>query len=97
MSDSIFDDELENEGLEPESDELGMTSDESPTDEAEGAGAGAESADQSEQESKFKFSVFDAMLLVSLICITLATILLVFELRTFGDFPFSFPWRTSEA
>jgi hypothetical protein len=36
------------------------------------------------------------MLLVALLCATLATLLLFFELRDFGNFPFSFPWRTNE-
>lgn len=38
---------------------------------------------------------FDAMLLISLICVAMATLLLLFELRTFGDFPGGFPWRTT--
>lgn len=98
MSDSLFDDELQDEGFdvdEVESDEIGMTSDESPKEDA-----GDDSADEGDVEEtskkKAKFSVFDAMLLVALICVTAATVILVFELRKFGNFPFSFPWRTSE-
>ena len=57
-----------------------------------------------ESESKLKtlksllleMTVYDSMLLVALLCATLATFLLFFELREFGNFPFSFPWRTSE-
>ncbi|MFK7767675.1 MAG: hypothetical protein AB8B55_10680 [Mariniblastus sp.] len=42
------------------------------------------------------FTVFDAMLLMALLFVTLATLFLFFELRTFGNFPFEFPWRTDE-
>lgn len=42
---------------------------------------------------KRSLNVWDAMLLVSLLCICLACILLVLELRTFSDFPSSFPWN----
>ena len=42
-----------------------------------------------------EITIFDAVLLISLIFISLATIVLFFELRTFGNFPFGgFPWRT---
>lgn len=82
MSDPILDDaELENDVMEPESDEIGQTSEE---------------ASESGEDKKREFSVYDAMLLVSLICVSLATLLLVLELRRFGNFPFSFPWRTTE-
>lgn len=82
MSDPILDDaELENDLMEPESDSIGQTSEETSED---------------GEDKKREFSVYDAMLLVSLICVTLATLLLVFELRRFGNFPFSFPWRTTE-
>ena len=82
MSDPILEDaELENDVMEPESDSVGQTSEE----------ASDESTDK-----KREFSIYDAMLLVSLICIGMATLLLIFELRRFGNFPFSFPWRTDE-
>jgi len=42
------------------------------------------------------FTVFDAMLLMSLVCITLASFLMFYELTTFGKFP-GFVWRTDEA
>ena len=42
------------------------------------------------------FTVFDAMLLMSLVCITLAAFLMFYELTTFGQFP-GFVWRTDEA
>lgn len=42
------------------------------------------------------FTVFDAMLLMSLVCITLAAFLMFYELTTFGKFP-GFVWRTDEA
>lgn len=82
MSDPILDDaELENDLMEPESDSIGQTSEESS---------------ENGEDTKRQFSVYDAMLLVSLICVSLATLLLVLELRRFGNFPFSFPWRTTE-
>ena len=82
MSDPILEDaELENDVMEPESDLVGQTSEE----------ASDESSD-----NKRDFSIYDAMLLVALICIGMATLLLIFELRRFGNFPFSFPWRTDE-
>ena len=65
-------------------DQVGQTSDE---------------AESSSAEKRFDLSsltVYEVMLLISLICIGLATILLLFELRSFGNFPFSFPWRTEE-
>ena len=43
-----------------------------------------------------KMNVYEVMLLISLVCVSLATVLMVFELRTFGDFPNGFPWRTEE-
>jgi hypothetical protein len=82
MSDPILDDaDLENDLMEPESDSIGQTSEE---------------ASENGEDQKREFSVYDAMLLVSLICAALATLLLVLELRRFGNFPFSFPWRTTE-
>ena len=39
-------------------------------------------------------TIYDGMLLVALLCATLATLFLFLELREFGNFPFSFPWRT---
>ena len=38
-------------------------------------------------------TVFEAMLIVSFVCIALATLVLFFELRSFGG---GFPWRTTE-
>jgi len=44
-----------------------------------------------------ELTIFDAALLISLIFISLATLMLFFELRTFGNFPFDgFPWRTDK-
>lgn len=63
-------------------DEIGQTSDE------------AESTE--DVTSKYAMNIYEVMLLISLVCVFLATILLLFELRMFGDFPNSFPWRTSE-
>ena len=82
MSDPILDAaELENDAIEPESDSIGQTSEE---------------ASENGEDKEREFSIYDAMLLVSLICVALATLFLIFELRQFGNFPFSFPWRTTE-
>ncbi len=44
-----------------------------------------------------EITIFDAVLLISLLFISLATIMLFFELRQFGNFPFDgFPWRTDK-
>jgi hypothetical protein len=86
-SQSVFDDEPMGE-LSGEGEEVGMTSDEASDD--------TDSADEAAKKDKFTLNLYDAMLMISLVCITLATLFLVFELRTFGDFPGGFPWRTSE-
>lgn len=42
-------------------------------------------------------TIFDLALLISLIFISLATLMMFFELRQFGNFPFDgFPWRTDK-
>ncbi len=67
------------------------------TDNTESIGQTSDELDQPKTKSKLlDMNVFEVMLLISLICVSLATILLAFELRTFGDFPFGFPWRTDE-
>jgi hypothetical protein len=54
-------------------------------------------SEETAKKSRLKgFTIYDSMLLVALLCATLATLLLFFELRDFGNFPFSFPWKTSE-
>ena len=63
-------------------DQVGQTSEEQPVDE--------------KKSGRFKMNIYDAMMLVSLICVTVASLLLLFELRNFGDFPGGFPWRTEE-
>lgn len=47
-------------------------------------------------ESKGVFNVWDAILLISLICVVVACVLLVMELRSFSNFPFTYPWKTTE-
>jgi hypothetical protein len=47
-------------------------------------------------DKSISFSIYDAMLGISLICVALAIVLLVIELRGFGNFPFVFPWKTSD-
>lgn len=49
------------------------------------------------KQSRFSMNVFEVMLLISLLSITAASLMMLFELRTFGDFPGSFPWRVDEA
>ena len=56
-----------------------------------------EAAEDQATQKGLKFSIFDAMLLLALCCVTAATLILFLELREFGNFPFEFPWRTSEA
>jgi hypothetical protein len=65
-----------------ESEEVGLTSE--------------ETADDGEEKKSFlsTFTVFDAMLLTGLLCVSAATVLLFLELNTFGDFPNDFPWKT---
>jgi hypothetical protein len=88
MSDILDDADIANDELiVPESDDVGMTSDESPVDSADS---------EVEEKKKPAFTVFDAMLLISLICIVLATLMLVLEINKFGPFPGSFPWRIDE-
>lgn len=65
-------------------DQVGMTSDES------------EVGENQKKSLLASMTIFDAMLVVSLICIAMATLILFFELRDFGTFPGGFPWRTSE-
>ena len=82
-ADELLDESVEAEGsaVGSTSDEVGQTSDEN----------------NEEKESLLQtMTIYDAMLLVSLICVAVATLLLLFELRTFGDFPGGFPWRTNE-
>jgi hypothetical protein len=101
MSDDIFDEpELENDltpsELDQEPETVGETSDEQKLD-ASDADRSEDHDEESTEKKKFEFSVYDTLLLVSLICVTLATLLLVLELRRIdSSFPFSFPWRTSE-
>ena len=74
-------------------DQLGETSEEvTESTEAEPS-TGRRSRGQAAVRS---FTVFDAMLMMSLVCITVAAILMFYELTTFGKFP-GFVWRTDEA
>ena len=68
-------------------DQIGMTS-------KEAVDAGS---DVTVKKKKPKFTVFDAMLLASLLCVTLATLVLFLELNKFGSIlDGDFPWRVSE-
>lgn len=65
-----------------ESEEVGLTSE--------------ETAEDGEEKKSFlsTLSVFDAMLLVGLLCVSAATVFMFLELNTFGNFPSEFPWKT---
>lgn len=59
----------------------------------------ADIADESGDGSKtrrFAFNVYDTMMLIALVCVTLATIKLFMELSTFGALSEGFPWNTAE-
>ena len=67
------------------------------TSESEDVGLTSEETNQDGEERKSflsKLTVFDAMLLVALLCVSAATVLMFMELNTFGDFPNDFPWKT---
>lgn len=64
--------------------------------EADGDEVGLTSEETEKKPRLKRFTVYDSMLLVALVCATLATLLLFLELRDFGNFPYSFPWRTNE-
>ena len=51
---------------------------------------------EDDAKSSVSFSIYDGMLAISLVCIAIAIMLLIMELRTFGNFPFVFPWNTAE-
>lgn len=53
--------------------------------------------DSKDEKKKQAFNVWDAMLLISLVCVVVACLFLVFELRSFSNFPFSYPWNVSDA
>ena len=85
MSDSILDpvDDIQ---------DVGQTSHESGRDGA------SKDDDVAKKPWWKKFNVYEAMLLVSLLCIVAAIFLIFFELNKFGKFPSSsYPWRTDEA
>lgn len=65
---------------------VGMTSDESASDDG----------DSEESKKGLAFSVYDAMLCVAFVLVTLATVRMIWELSTFGPLPPSgFPWRVN--
>ena len=65
--------------------------------ESEEVGLTSEETDQDGEERKSLLStwtVFDAMLLVALLCVSAATVLMLLELNTFGNFfNNEFPWK----
>ena len=48
------------------------------------------------QREKEDINLWDVMMIISLICIVVACILLFMELRSFSNFPFSYPWKTTD-
>ena len=48
------------------------------------------------EEKSGSFNVWDVMMLISLICVIAACFLLIMELRSFSNFPFSYPWKTTD-
>ena len=89
-ADDMFDEsaDVANEVVEDVDDQVGMTSEESELDDDA----------QVSKKSKLKgFTIYDSMLLVSLLCITLATLVMFFELSSFGNIlRGEFPWRVSD-
>ena len=55
-----------------------------------------EAIEEMEEESKPGFTIYEAMLGVSLVCVALAVFILFFELRKWGNYPFENPWNTAE-
>ena len=47
-------------------------------------------------KSKYEMTVYDVMLLISLVCVSLAILLMLIELSSFGNLFSGFPWRTEE-
>ncbi len=77
-------------------DEVGSTSAEGAEDAAAHLDVPIPSSRQTQaRELLRQFTIYDGMLVVSLVCITLATFLMVWELSTFGRFP-GFVWRVDE-
>ena len=77
-------------------DEVGMTSQEAPASAAPAETASVDSGSRKKKSLLKSFTVFDGLLLISLICVSLATLFLFLELNKFGSFPSEFPWRTNE-
>ena len=84
--------------------EASVEDDQQPAEASETAEA-AVATKTAKKKSRFNFgaidtseiTIFDAALLISLIFISLATLMMFFELRQFGNFPFDgFPWRTDK-
>ena len=56
----------------------------------------AEAESTEEKKSKYEMTVYEVMLLISLVCVTLSILLLLIELSSFGNLFSGFPWRTEE-
>ena len=76
------------EAVEAASDEVDATAHDEPVE--------TDSSSEGKKSLLKSFSVFDGLLLISLICIFLATLILFLDLSKFGSLADGFPWRTSE-
>ena len=79
------------------SDEVGMTSQEAKRGAAKKRGAVNDGNKPQKKKRRLgSFSVYDGLLLISLICVCLATLILFLDLSKFGSLTEGFPWRTTE-
>ena len=86
------------ESIAVDDSEIGKSSNELPADDSDNS-----TGDQTVSESKSKFAeivkeftVFDAFLLISLTCITLATLRIFFAMSQYGGYFWSKPWSIVE-
>lgn len=93
----FFEEELDElqDDLQDDLDQVGQTSEEL-TESTEADDPARARRRARTKDAVRKFTLFDAMLLISLLCISLATFLMFIELTKFGQFP-GFVWRTEEA
>ena len=87
--------DFEHEAL-VEDESIGMTSDETEAASTELESDEGDPSDKSKTALIREMTIYDSMLLVSFICVTLATVLMFFSLAQYGSITSGFPWRTSE-
>jgi hypothetical protein len=80
--------------------EIGKSSNELPT-EIHPAGIGSGESGATERKSRFdglfrEFTVFDAFLLISLICVTLATLQVFLAMGQYGGYFWDKPWNVTQ-